>query len=487
MKNEKIEPTINEGLSKTIPDDFPEIHSHHVSLPEATSKLAALVTLSKAKNSKAFEANQNLFYEAMGEGVEHADLPVLLEDPDWVSSKHQTIARIFPDIWSETNKLADLGESGKSLMAESGFKEIKSKGAGDLYRFIGMTNAYEQHFKENGPGIVDFLKSPEGKKSIMGGLKAASWGIAFVTGGIYLKAGIAAAGYLIGKTSENEKVKSLCGGIADKSFSAISKVTGVKESSLRESAEKTKNFLNKNYIKYPLIVLAAVGLSSLPETINIDIPEINPSSDIASNRLGGIDFETPNSAERLDDLQMESSEAEAVNIEAKENSLADLLERSAQMEGIEAAGAESELAGAVSYDPISYEVKSGDSLWKIAERHLESSGVQATNQEIKALEIKLYEANKSIIGSDPNKIFPGQVLQIDMAPKIPEVSLEAPVLGAVDFNPGIDPKIVLPYNLEMGKTSNIAFDIEKLKDEFFNAERHSKWERLLDDTEPQRG
>lgn len=49
-----------------------------------------------------------------------------------------------------------------------------------------------------------------------------------------------------------------------------------------------------------------------------------------------------------------------------------------------------------------YKVKSGDCLWKIAQRFY-GSGSQYT---------KIYNANKKTIGSNPNKIYPGQVLTI---------------------------------------------------------------------------
>ena len=49
-----------------------------------------------------------------------------------------------------------------------------------------------------------------------------------------------------------------------------------------------------------------------------------------------------------------------------------------------------------------YEVKSGDSLSKIAKA---AYGSGARWKEI-------YEANKAVIGSDPNKIKPGQKLRI---------------------------------------------------------------------------
>lgn len=52
--------------------------------------------------------------------------------------------------------------------------------------------------------------------------------------------------------------------------------------------------------------------------------------------------------------------------------------------------------------PQTYTVKSGDCLWNIAKKYY-GSGAQYK---------KIYEANKKIIGSNPNLIYPGQVLTI---------------------------------------------------------------------------
>ncbi len=55
-----------------------------------------------------------------------------------------------------------------------------------------------------------------------------------------------------------------------------------------------------------------------------------------------------------------------------------------------------------SVKPQTYTVVSGDCLWNIAKKFY-GSGAQYT---------KIYEANKSVIGGNPNKIYPGQVLSI---------------------------------------------------------------------------
>ncbi len=49
-----------------------------------------------------------------------------------------------------------------------------------------------------------------------------------------------------------------------------------------------------------------------------------------------------------------------------------------------------------------YTIASGDSLWKIAQK-IYGKGADYT---------RLYEANKDVVGSNPNLIRPGQVLTI---------------------------------------------------------------------------
>ena len=69
------------------------------------------------------------------------------------------------------------------------------------------------------------------------------------------------------------------------------------------------------------------------------------------------------------------------------------------VEGVSAVEEEIEAPDAA--DPVFHEVQKGDSLWKIAEKHL---GNGARYPEI-------FEANKPML-SDPDKIYPGQMLRI---------------------------------------------------------------------------
>ncbi len=60
-----------------------------------------------------------------------------------------------------------------------------------------------------------------------------------------------------------------------------------------------------------------------------------------------------------------------------------------------------------------YEIRPGDSLWRIAQRALvdQQSG-EPTNADIARFWPRIYDANRSLIGADPNLIFPGQHLEI---------------------------------------------------------------------------
>jgi len=60
-----------------------------------------------------------------------------------------------------------------------------------------------------------------------------------------------------------------------------------------------------------------------------------------------------------------------------------------------------------------YVVRAGDSLWRIAERTLAArNGDSVTSADIARFWPVVYQANRALIGADPNLIFPGQTLQL---------------------------------------------------------------------------
>ena len=60
-----------------------------------------------------------------------------------------------------------------------------------------------------------------------------------------------------------------------------------------------------------------------------------------------------------------------------------------------------------------YIVKPGDCLWRIAREILSArGGTEPSSAEIARFWLAIYEANRSLIGDDPNLIHPGQPLQI---------------------------------------------------------------------------
>ena len=63
--------------------------------------------------------------------------------------------------------------------------------------------------------------------------------------------------------------------------------------------------------------------------------------------------------------------------------------------------------------PSTHVVVRGDSLWRIAAATLlERSGLQPTSNDIAQFWPHIYEANRSVIGKDPNLILPGQQFTI---------------------------------------------------------------------------
>jgi nucleoid-associated protein YgaU len=134
-------------------------------------------------------------------------------------------------------------------------------------------------------------------------------------------------------------------------------------------------------------------------------------------KLGIGDDETPPSAEQLKkELDSHKLGTEQVQVEIKgdtaviKGAVADqaAFEKAVIAVGntlgiskVDAGGVE--VAAAPAKEPVFYEVKKGDNLWKIAEKHYgKGKGAKHT---------LIFEANKPML-THPDKIYPGQILRI---------------------------------------------------------------------------
>lgn len=75
--------------------------------------------------------------------------------------------------------------------------------------------------------------------------------------------------------------------------------------------------------------------------------------------------------------------------------------------------ADTKVASAVPQTHTVHTIEKGESLWKIAKEEFEANGIHASNGQILEATKALYEANKEIIGSNPDLIFSGKELQIN--------------------------------------------------------------------------
>ncbi|MEA3502941.1 MAG: LysM peptidoglycan-binding domain-containing protein, partial [Actinomycetota bacterium] len=103
-----------------------------------------------------------------------------------------------------------------------------------------------------------------------------------------------------------------------------------------------------------------------------------------------------------------SPPTEGAEMPADENEAPTSTETSGRTAGTTRAGAEPTPSSAATYT-----VESGDSLWRIAASVLRSGGAdEPSSADIGRFWPAIYEANRTLIGDNPNLIFPGQRLVI---------------------------------------------------------------------------
>ena len=88
---------------------------------------------------------------------------------------------------------------------------------------------------------------------------------------------------------------------------------------------------------------------------------------------------------------------------------------------VETIGALDRDATVAAHGQARYTVVRGDSLWRIAAGVLSAVGGPDSGPDVAAYWPRIYEANRDVIGSDPDLIHPGQVLTLP-APSVEEVA-----------------------------------------------------------------
>jgi nucleoid-associated protein YgaU len=134
----------------------------------------------------------------------------------------------------------------------------------------------------------------------------------------------------------------------------------------------------------------------------------------AGKKLGFGDDEAPTAEALKEEIDSHNIGSESVTVEVEGDKAiikGDVNDQTALEKIIVAAGnitgiskVETQVTAGEEKEPVLHTVESGDSLWKIAQKHY-GDGSKYT---------AIFEANKPML-SDPDKIYPGQVLRIPEA------------------------------------------------------------------------
>lgn len=386
-------------------------------------------------------------------------LPLTLGNIALSAEMSKVVLDAYPEYTKDVQALAGL-ESGKDLMVKAGYDEKTiSKMPSDVLDHWAMSKVHDQHFETEGPGVIDRLKSHKativealGNDKVQRSLKWAGLIVGCATGGIVVKAGVTGIQFLASKLAENPAVQGLAKKLEDESVKFVSKTFNIDEAKVRAKVDKAKGVAETvSNSKWATVgkVAALVGLGFALGNIDFVKDAAHVVAEQSAAMLHTSAAAVSEMANVTATVVSEAAHTTAtVVVEAAHDvgvSAADHLHSVAQaidprvIDGVEPTKAYAALDNAeqansaAGYtvsgtDPATpatpatpaapaastVEVKHGDSLWKIAERHLEANGGQASNAEIQKLVNHVYETNKAVIGDNPNLIFDHQKLVIDM-------------------------------------------------------------------------
>lgn len=392
-------------------------------------------------------------------------LPLTLGNIALSAEMSKVVLEAYPEYTKQAQALAEL-ESGKDLMVKAGYDEKTiNKMPKDVLDHWAMSQVHDYHFETEGPGMLDRLKSHKativealGNDKVQRSLKWAGLIVGCATGGIVAKAGVTGIQFLASKLAENPTVQGLAKTLEDKSVKFVSKTFNIDEAKVRAKVDKAKGIAetvsnskwatvgkvaalvglgvalgNIDFVKDAAHVVAEQSAAMLHTSVAAVTEVAHTTATVAAEAAHSVGVSAADHLHSvaqaidprvIDGVDPSKSFAALDNAETA-NSAAGYTVAGTDPAAVGAtpvAGADATTVTAAATDPAApaapvaptVEVKHGDSLWKIAERHLEANGGQATNAEIQKLVNHVYETNKEIIGDNPNLIFDHQKLVIDM-------------------------------------------------------------------------
>lgn len=438
--------------------------SEPMDMADATAIKTAQIVWLRALKKGTEEVGIKAFSDKLGKHSKDI-LPLTLGNIALSAEMSKVVLDAYPEYTKEAQALAEL-ESGKDLMVKAGYDEKTiNKMPKDVLDHWAMSQVHDHHFETEGPSILDRLKSHKatiaealGNDKVQRSLKWAGLIVGCATGGIVAKAGVTGIAFLASKLAENPTVQGLAKTLEDKSVKFVSKTFNIDEAKVRAKVDRAKGVAetvsnskwatvgkvaalvglgvalgNIDFVKDAAHVVAENSATLLHSSVAAVTEVAHTVGVSASDHLRSV-------AEVVDPRVVEGVDP-AKSFAALDNSTSTSTSGAAgvtlnepAVTGTQAVPADPAALAATPAAPgvTHVEVKHGDSLWKIAERHLEANGGQATNAEIQKLVNHVYETNKEIIGNNPNLIFDHQKLVIDLpSPAAGAEHVSAPVTDRV--------------------------------------------------------
>lgn len=338
------------------------------------------------------------------------------------------------------------------------------------------------------PSAKSMILDALANKNVQRSLKWAGLVASCATGGIVVKAGMSGAKFLVGKLAQNENVRAFATKLENSSIQFVSEKFKIDEAKIRKNvdyAKGTAERLSRNKwvalgtaaacVGVAIALgqidmvhdaaqkvassaadlghagLSAVGLGSTVEhaTAAVDAASSANSPTQFSAARSGIDVGGPSVSFPVDGASPNATIGSGGTSGVADVGAPDVAATGAQethVPGLSDGPADAPNTPAVTAAPTGVDHAAGDALAQkashihtvqpndtvshIAQRELQARGLPATRENIYKFVDQIYENNKSVIGPDVNKIFPGQEISLAFEPKDLNLGHHAPVVEA---------------------------------------------------------